>query len=183
MKQYLSTFIIAAIAMLFTNCSDSDPRSSAEIPFTEAFAPAKIIGEQATIWEAQCSPAVNDVFDGKDPQFMAELPNNVVYRNPDLMASVFCLGSSGSAKSKYKESVDQLSNHPLGLKQHDDLKLAVPATGYWTDEKGGAKQVMFLYGNLVVIAQTHKESEISVDEVKKFAAEYISYLDGVAKIK
>ena len=60
--------------------------------------------------------------------------------------------------------------------------MTVQGTGYWTEEEDSAKQVMFRYGNLVVVVQTLYSSKISVAEVKKFAENYVKYLDAVAGI-
>ncbi|MEP4077929.1 hypothetical protein [Haloferula sp.] len=127
-----------------------------------------------------CDDEVVEVLDGKVADIKPSRSYNVLYSNPSLVASIQCLDSVGEAKDEYDKTIKKLEEHPLGLASHEDIGMAVSAIGYWNSEEDSQKQIVFRYGNLLVVVQTLYSSKIPVSEVQDFAAKYLAFLEGAS---
>ncbi len=174
--------IAIALILICSNCSDS--RSRAKISFSKAIAPANTLGTETKLKRFGCDDIVLEVLDGKEPIISPDISYSILYENPPMIASIQCTQSAKAGKAAYNDAIKKLANHPLQLSPRDNLNMTVPATGYWKDDERDQKQVIFCYGNLVVVVQNFFGSDrISVNDVKNFAKDYVKYLDTVSGVK
>lgn len=175
--------LVLIVLMLFCfGCSDKS--SSARISFKDAIAPASALGEKTKVNKFGSDDLIIDTLNGKSTEHDPKRSYSFLYDDPTLIASIQCCSNPAEAKKEFSKVVDTLAaGHPFGLETHKDLKMKVPAIGFWKVEPDSPKQIIFRYGNVLIIIQTMYSSTISVESVQKFADAYVRYLDGVPGAK
>ena len=172
------TFFLLVFLVFLGGCSE--PHSSARISFKDSVAPASAFGEKTQINKYGSDDRIIKVLNGESTEYSPRRSYDILYGNPMLIASVQCCDNPADAKKAYKNVVDLLGEkNPLGLKSHKDLKMKVPSMGFWNDEPDSPKQIVFRYGNVVMVIQTMFSSAITVGSIEQFADAYVRHLDGV----
>lgn len=171
--------VFLVIPILTIGCSERN--SSARISFKDSIAPASVFGPETRINAFGSDEEVIRALKGEIVDYSPRKSYTFLYENPTIAASTQCLESPAAAKKEFQSVVDQLGDkHPLGLKAHTDLKMKLPAIGFWNDDPGSAKQIIFRYGNVLVVIQTMFSSDAPVKSIQAFADTYVRHLDSVS---